>query len=181
MPHLFTYGTLMFPEVWQAVVGKEFQTLPAQLPNFQIFRVKDAVYPGIIAAIYPGIIAEPSGSDPISESPRAELGLTPSPRRFSNPGSPLPFVPGLLYLTLDPASIARLDAFEDDFYVRQTITVACKGVTCEDCREFEAQAYVVPPESAHLLTNEIWTPGEFAARGHLAEFVSRYSGFNRLS
>lgn len=54
--HVFTYGTLMFPEVWRAVVGKEFETAAATAANFAIYYVRDAVYPGIIAT--------PSGTVP---------------------------------------------------------------------------------------------------------------------
>jgi len=48
--HVFTYGTLMFPEVWQSVVGRSFVTVSAEAPGFQIFRVRDAVFPGISEA-----------------------------------------------------------------------------------------------------------------------------------
>lgn len=47
--HVFTYGTLMFPEVWRAVVGKQFETAAAAAAGFEIYYVRDAVYPGIIA------------------------------------------------------------------------------------------------------------------------------------
>lgn len=48
--HIFTYGTLMFPEVWQAVVGRPFETLQGTLRGYAIYRVKDEVFPGITAA-----------------------------------------------------------------------------------------------------------------------------------
>ena len=48
--HVFTYGTLMFPEVWRIVVGREFETVEGTLAGYSIFRVRDAVFPGIIAA-----------------------------------------------------------------------------------------------------------------------------------
>jgi gamma-glutamylcyclotransferase (GGCT)/AIG2-like uncharacterized protein YtfP len=48
--HVFTYGTLMFPEVWQAVVGRKFTTVDATASGYAIYRVRDAVFPGIIAA-----------------------------------------------------------------------------------------------------------------------------------
>ena len=48
--HVFTYGTLMFPEVWQAVVGRPFDTVGGHAAGFAIYRVRDAVFPGIIAA-----------------------------------------------------------------------------------------------------------------------------------
>jgi gamma-glutamylcyclotransferase (GGCT)/AIG2-like uncharacterized protein YtfP len=98
--HLFTYGTLMFPEVWRIVVGRELKTAPAQLPGYQIFRVKGAVYPGIVA------VDSPLTSDlqPLTSS----------------------FVPGLLYFNLDPTSLDRLDRFEGEDYRRLTVVVTCE-------------------------------------------------------
>jgi gamma-glutamylcyclotransferase (GGCT)/AIG2-like uncharacterized protein YtfP len=46
--NLFTYGTLMFPEVWQRISIGIFPSQPAMLRGYSIYRVKDAVYPGII-------------------------------------------------------------------------------------------------------------------------------------
>lgn len=166
--HLFTYGTLMFPEVWRAVlgdilVGRDFASTPAHLSGYQIFRVASALYPGITAAISP---------------PTSRGGATTPPPSGSQPSSlsSPPFaVPGLLYLDLDAAALARLDAFEGPEYIRQTVTV-----TCDDGRELAAEAYIVPAENRHLLTNEIWTAEDFLARGHLAKFIARFSGFNRL-
>ncbi len=58
--HVFTYGTLMFPEVWRSVTGREFQTVEGTAPGFAIYRVQDAVFPGIIAAsqhdAVPGVV-----------------------------------------------------------------------------------------------------------------------------
>lgn len=48
--HVFTYGTLMFPEVWQAVVGRQFATIEGAVGGFAIYRVRDAVFPGIRTA-----------------------------------------------------------------------------------------------------------------------------------
>lgn len=48
--HVFTYGTLMFPEVWKAVVGREFETVEGSTDGFAVFRVRDAVFPGIAEA-----------------------------------------------------------------------------------------------------------------------------------
>ena len=45
--NIFTYGSLMFPEVWLPVVGRSFETVAATAPGFEIFRVRDAVFPGI--------------------------------------------------------------------------------------------------------------------------------------
>jgi gamma-glutamylcyclotransferase (GGCT)/AIG2-like uncharacterized protein YtfP len=47
---LFTYGTLMFPEVWQRISIGVVPAEPAVLRGYAMYRVKDAVYPGIIRA-----------------------------------------------------------------------------------------------------------------------------------
>jgi gamma-glutamylcyclotransferase (GGCT)/AIG2-like uncharacterized protein YtfP len=47
--HVFTYGTLMFPEVWRAVVGRDFTTVAGSAAGFAIYRVAGAVFPGIVA------------------------------------------------------------------------------------------------------------------------------------
>jgi len=48
--NLFTYGTLTFPEVWKRLDVGEFPSQVATLPGFAIYRVKDAVFPGIVRA-----------------------------------------------------------------------------------------------------------------------------------
>ena len=48
--HLFTYGTLVFPEVWQRIAVREAAAQSATLSGYAIYRVKDAVYPGIVRA-----------------------------------------------------------------------------------------------------------------------------------
>ncbi|HEX4413820.1 MAG TPA: gamma-glutamylcyclotransferase family protein [Lacipirellulaceae bacterium] len=48
--HVFTYGSLMFPEVWSVVVGREFQTFEGRASGYAIYRVRDAAFPGIVAA-----------------------------------------------------------------------------------------------------------------------------------
>jgi gamma-glutamylcyclotransferase (GGCT)/AIG2-like uncharacterized protein YtfP len=48
--HVYTYGTLMFPDVWRSVVGKDFPTVAGTANGFAVYRVRDAVFPGIIAA-----------------------------------------------------------------------------------------------------------------------------------
>lgn len=47
--HVFTYGTLMFPEVWQAVVGRSFQSVAGNAHGYAVYHVGDAVFPGMIA------------------------------------------------------------------------------------------------------------------------------------
>jgi gamma-glutamylcyclotransferase (GGCT)/AIG2-like uncharacterized protein YtfP len=47
--HVFTYGTLMFPEVWQLVVGRPFAHVGGHVTGFALYRVADAVFPGMLA------------------------------------------------------------------------------------------------------------------------------------
>jgi gamma-glutamylcyclotransferase (GGCT)/AIG2-like uncharacterized protein YtfP len=48
--HVFTYGTLMFREVWKAVVGREFTSVGGVATGFANYRVRDAVFPGMLAS-----------------------------------------------------------------------------------------------------------------------------------
>lgn len=58
--HVFTYGTLVFPEVWQAVVGRPFATIAGHVSGYALYRVRDAVFPGMVATttseIVPGVV-----------------------------------------------------------------------------------------------------------------------------
>jgi gamma-glutamylcyclotransferase (GGCT)/AIG2-like uncharacterized protein YtfP len=49
--HLFTYGTLMFPAVWQAVVGREFPVQHATLAGYRIARAKGQDFPVMLPAM----------------------------------------------------------------------------------------------------------------------------------
>jgi gamma-glutamylcyclotransferase (GGCT)/AIG2-like uncharacterized protein YtfP len=57
MMHVFTYGTLMFAEVWRTVVGREFATVRGTAPGFAIYRVAGAVFPGIAAGSETDIVS----------------------------------------------------------------------------------------------------------------------------
>ncbi|RJF97142.1 gamma-glutamylcyclotransferase family protein [Noviherbaspirillum saxi] len=46
---VFTYGSLMFPEVWNRVVRGDYRSLPATLPGHARFVLKNETYPGVIA------------------------------------------------------------------------------------------------------------------------------------
>jgi gamma-glutamylcyclotransferase (GGCT)/AIG2-like uncharacterized protein YtfP len=138
--HVFTYGTLMFPEVWRAVVGKSFATVEGLAPGFAIYRVCDAVFPGIIA------------------------------------GSEADAVSGVVYLDVEPTSVARLDRFEDDFYNRESL-----WIECADGQPRQADAYVVPAVNRNVLTDQVWRRDEFLASGGLEQFIARFQGFSRVN
>lgn len=48
--HLFTYGSLMFPELLTAITGDHYQHIDAVLLEYSRFQLKNAKYPGIIAS-----------------------------------------------------------------------------------------------------------------------------------
>ena len=54
--HVFTYGTLMEPAVMEVVTGRRFVSRPAVLRGYARFRIRGAVYPGII--VTPGAVTE---------------------------------------------------------------------------------------------------------------------------
>jgi gamma-glutamylcyclotransferase (GGCT)/AIG2-like uncharacterized protein YtfP len=45
--HLFTYGTLVFPEVMEAVTGRRFESRTAVLRGYRRRMLQGRVYPGI--------------------------------------------------------------------------------------------------------------------------------------
>lgn len=53
--NLFVYGTLLFPEIRNLIGGRNFEGQAASITGFQIFRVKDANYPGIVKTAH-GVI-----------------------------------------------------------------------------------------------------------------------------
>lgn len=48
MPHIFVYGSLLFPELVTALTGNSFIYSPAILYGFKRFRVKGCDFPAII-------------------------------------------------------------------------------------------------------------------------------------
>ncbi|HEX8884050.1 MAG TPA: gamma-glutamylcyclotransferase family protein, partial [Noviherbaspirillum sp.] len=48
--NVFTYGSLMFAEVWQPLVSGRYPSGPAVLAGYRRFAVPGVTYPGIVAA-----------------------------------------------------------------------------------------------------------------------------------
>jgi len=46
--HVFTYGSLMFPDVWQRVVRGDYRSAPARLDGHARFEITGETYPGMI-------------------------------------------------------------------------------------------------------------------------------------
>ena len=45
---LFTYGSLMFPQIWQRVVSGRYACAPATLDDHARYAVRGASYPGMV-------------------------------------------------------------------------------------------------------------------------------------
>lgn len=81
-------------------------------------------------------------------------------------------VSGRLYYDLDPADMSRLDAFEGDYYQRQSLS-------CEVGTEtINAEVYLFKSRYRHLLSDQEWQPDAFERHG-LQPFIQRYRGFLR--
>jgi gamma-glutamylcyclotransferase (GGCT)/AIG2-like uncharacterized protein YtfP len=46
--HLFAYGTLMFPEVWRRVVGRDFPMQRATVGGYVALRAKGQLFPVLV-------------------------------------------------------------------------------------------------------------------------------------
>ena len=47
--HIFTYGSLMFAEVWQRVVRGSYRSAPATIVDHARYALRGETYPGMIA------------------------------------------------------------------------------------------------------------------------------------
>jgi gamma-glutamylcyclotransferase (GGCT)/AIG2-like uncharacterized protein YtfP len=73
--HVFTYGTLVFPEVMEAVAGRAFVSLAARLAGYGRVCVRGAVYPGARAdatATIDGVLYLDVGRDALERLDRFE-------------------------------------------------------------------------------------------------------------
>ncbi len=50
MPHVFVYGTLLFPEILHGLTGRTFNDAKATLQGYKRLRVKFGDYPAIVKA-----------------------------------------------------------------------------------------------------------------------------------
>ena len=84
---LFVYGTLMFPEVLEVLLGRTPEMAPAALDGWRAAALADRVYPGLVAATR-GL---PDGGNRTTVThqlePRCNRSSGLGQRRFSVPGS----------------------------------------------------------------------------------------------
>lgn len=132
--NVFTYGSLMFPEVWQRVTGRSAVGEPASLSGFEARCLRDVSYPMLIPV------------------PGAET-------------------PGILYRSVDPDALERLDLFEGEEYRRIRVTVAPRALCA-----VPAEVYTSARTDDSAILPVVWDPIIFA-RIHLARFLQDYGGF----
>jgi len=77
------------------------------------------------------------------------------------------FAPGKLYCDIDAAALARIDAFEGDYYRRETVTPVRKDGTT-----IEAYAYILVDSLHYLLSDKQWREEEFR-RNYLHRYLRK--------
>ena len=50
MRNIFTYGSLMFDEVWTRLVTTDYKKIHAEISGFRRLAMKDETYPGLVAS-----------------------------------------------------------------------------------------------------------------------------------
>lgn len=83
-------------------------------------------------------------------------------------------VAGRIYYGVTESGLARLDAFEGDWYLRDSVVVnTAQG------RLVEAQSYIFRPEYAHFIADWPWSFEYFLEHGRQS-FTDQYLGYQRL-
>lgn len=133
MAHLFTYGSLMFSEVFENIVRNQYEHAAGHVHHFKRTCIRNGHYPVVLP------------------SRQAEALL------------------GVVYFDVSVPDLRRLDAFEGDYYQRQTTTAQLR--TTGQC--LDVALYVLKPRYRYLATQREWSPEEFQRR-HQAHFLKLY-------
>jgi gamma-glutamylcyclotransferase (GGCT)/AIG2-like uncharacterized protein YtfP len=120
---LFAYGTLRFPDVLDALLGRVPEHTPAVVGGWRVAALDGRIYPVLV------------------------------------PGDGT--AAGVLISGLDAAEWRLIDAYEDDFYALERLTLV-------DGRE--GWAYLTRDRTAALPVD--WSPADFTAR-HLTAFAGK--------
>lgn len=130
--------------------------------SFNLFAYGTLQLPEVMSAVAgAGFPAEPAR---LADHARYRLAGLPYPGLCREQGAT---TSGVLYRELDAAALRRLDAFEDDFYRRETLAV----ITASG-RWIAAEVYVIPPEHEALLVREPWDLERFRVND-LPRFLGR--------
>ncbi len=106
----------------------------------------------------------------------AEPALLPEYARYALRGETYPGLvceataacDGVLWRQVDDDSLRRLDAFEGDWYRRQTVTVLADGVSVA------AETYVLVEAQHHRVSHRRWLRDRFERR-FLQDFLAKYA------
>lgn len=82
---------------------------------------------------------------------------------------------GVLWRDVDAESLARLDAFEGDWYARLSVQ-ALLGEPPSEASSIDAVTYALIDDQRHRLNHRRWSRDRFETH-HLAQFLKDYRGF----
>ncbi|MBU6270930.1 MAG: gamma-glutamylcyclotransferase [Betaproteobacteria bacterium] len=118
---VFTYGSLTFEPVWQAVVRGACHSVPARVRGYRRHALRDATYPAMVAADGGEVLGRLWLAVPDDDLVRLDRFEGAEYRRVTVPAHALaggPPVAAQAYLWLDPARLLPHDwdiaAFERD-------------------------------------------------------------------
>lgn len=131
---VFTYGTLAFPEVMEAVTGSAFESHEGWIRGFARFGVRDAVYPGVVVCdgeITPGRVYHGVGAATLRRLDRFEDWLYERrPVRVESDGAPDLEADAWIVPARFAEHLAQ-DPWDPEWFRRQHLTQYLDG-----CRRF---------------------------------------------
>ncbi|QDS99382.1 gamma-glutamylcyclotransferase family protein [Adhaeretor mobilis] len=104
--HLFAYGTLVFEDIWQLIVGRVVQSRAATLRGYEVRRAEGDLYPVMFES------------------------------EVSDESSAIENVPGFVYYDLTESEFQRLDDYESGLYYRRTVLPLLEDGTVIRCDSY---------------------------------------------
>lgn len=112
---IFVYGSLMYPSVLTALLGRCPPAQAAVLTGFRRLRIRGEVYPALVQ----------TDLQPATKTQRSDAAApdapTPGPSPGPGPGHKLSGLVRGVVLSVSPAELSALDAYEDEEYTRRTV------------------------------------------------------------
>jgi hypothetical protein len=117
MANCFVYGTLLFPEVLQALLNRQPKAAAAVLRGFRRQSIRDQVFPGVIAATADSQV----GAATLAPTARPPPPPPPPPPLFSLISFHCLQVQGLILHDLSSEEMEIFDEFEGDEYTKTEV------------------------------------------------------------
>lgn len=112
---IFVYGSLMYPSVLTALLGRCPPAQAAVLTGFRRLRIRGEVYPALVQ----------TDLQPATKTQRSDAAApdapTPGPSPGPGPGHKLSGLVRGVVLSVSPAELSALDAYEDEEYTRRPV------------------------------------------------------------